>query len=115
MIRALKRIRQNENLSIEDILPSLPGDVSIDDLKDDICSTLEDYEAKLKQLKLDIKYASESANVIRNDISQLDKRFSSQFPFVKLLKDNTYFHIGKVQDMLSSDINRFILCIRMQS
>lgn len=47
----------------------------IDDFKDDICNALEDYSARIVELKQDMDSAMESAAAVSQDIAQLKNRF----------------------------------------
>jgi hypothetical protein len=68
-------LSNTELLKIEDILPFFPDFVVIDDFKDDICNALEDYSARIVELKQDMDGAMESAAAVSRDIAQLKNRF----------------------------------------
>ncbi|CAE6425800.1 unnamed protein product [Rhizoctonia solani] len=72
---AMQFLSNTELLKIEDILPFFPDFVVIDDFKDDICNALEDYSARIVELKQDMDGAMESAAAVSRDISQLKNRF----------------------------------------
>ncbi|CCO26653.1 Vacuolar protein sorting-associated protein 18 homolog [Rhizoctonia solani AG-1 IB] len=72
---AMQFLSNTELLKIEDILPFFPDFVVIDDFKDDICNALEDYSARIVELKQDMDGAMESAAAVSRDISQLKTRF----------------------------------------
>ncbi|KAJ1311737.1 hypothetical protein OPQ81_010207 [Rhizoctonia solani] len=72
---AMQFLSNTELLKIEDILPFFPDFVVIDDFKDDICNALEDYSARIIELKQDMDGAMESAAAVSRDISQLRNRF----------------------------------------
>lgn len=61
-------------LKIEDILPFFPDFVYIDDFKDAICSCLEEYNDKIKNLKLEMEDATQGAQVLRKDVAALAER-----------------------------------------
>ncbi|CAL5330481.1 unnamed protein product [Camellia sinensis] len=56
-------------LKIEDILPFFLDFALIDDFKEAICSSLEDYNKQIEQLKQEMDDATHDADNIRNDIS----------------------------------------------
>ncbi|KAF8741427.1 Pep3/Vps18/deep orange family, partial [Rhizoctonia solani] len=72
---AMQFLSNTELLKIEDILPFFPDFVVIDDFKDDICNALEDYSARIVELKQDMDGAMQSAAAVSRDISQLKNRF----------------------------------------
>lgn len=61
-------------LKIEDILPFFPDFALIDDFKEAICSSLEDYNKQIEQLKEEMNDTTHGADNIRNDISALAQR-----------------------------------------
>ncbi|KAI8003328.1 Vacuolar sorting protein 18 [Camellia lanceoleosa] len=63
-------------LKIEDILPFFPDFALIDDFKEAICSSLEDYNKQIEQLKQEMNDATCGADNIRNDISALPQRYA---------------------------------------
>ncbi|KAE8667908.1 hypothetical protein F3Y22_tig00112354pilonHSYRG00099 [Hibiscus syriacus] len=62
-------------LKIEDILPFFPDFALIDDFKEAICSSLDDYNKQIEQLKQEMNDATHGADNIRNDISALAQRY----------------------------------------
>uniref|UniRef100_A0A3B3R4G2 VPS18 core subunit of CORVET and HOPS complexes n=1 Tax=Paramormyrops kingsleyae TaxID=1676925 RepID=A0A3B3R4G2_9TELE len=58
-------------LKIEDILPFFPDFVTIDHFKEAICSSLEEYNKHIDELKQEMEEATESARRIREDIQQM--------------------------------------------
>lgn len=62
-------------LKIEDILPFFPDFVLIDDFKEEICNSLEDYNRHIEELKEEMDEATKSANLIRQDIKQLRNKY----------------------------------------
>ncbi|KAH3742880.1 vacuolar protein sorting protein 18 [Pelomyxa schiedti] len=58
-------------LKIEDILPFFPEFTVIDDFKEEICRSLEEYNKHIAALKEEMAEATKSANLIRKDISAL--------------------------------------------
>jgi vacuolar protein sorting-associated protein 18 len=73
--RAVEFIKQCELLKIEDILPYFPEFTQIDDFKQLICSSLQDYSRNIEFLKRAMADATESANLIRDDIAQLRHKY----------------------------------------
>jgi len=63
-------------LKIEDILPFFPDFSLIDNFKDLICSSLEDYNRNIDERKREMTEATRSANLIRDDISQLRNKYT---------------------------------------
>ncbi|CAN4101721.1 unnamed protein product [Withania somnifera] len=63
-------------LKIEDILPFFPDFALIDDFKEAICSSLEDYNEQIEKLKQEMNDATRGADNIRNDISALAQRYT---------------------------------------
>lgn len=63
-------------LKIEDILPFFPDFALIDDFKEAICASLEDYNRQIEQLKQEMNDATHGADNIRHDISSLTQRFA---------------------------------------
>jgi len=61
-------------LQVEDILPFFPDFVHIDDFKDAICTSLEDYNEQIECLKGEMEEATRGAELLRNDISLLGER-----------------------------------------
>eukprot|EP01133_Synstelium_polycarpum_P000223 gene223-271_t len=58
-------------LKIEDILPFFPDFTVIDDFKEEICKSLEDYNQYIDELKNEMDDATSSADLIRKDIQNL--------------------------------------------
>ncbi|VVC29853.1 Clathrin, heavy chain/VPS, 7-fold repeat,Pep3/Vps18/deep orange,Zinc finger, RING/FYVE/PHD- [Cinara cedri] len=55
-------------IKIEDILPFFPDFVTIDHFKDAVCSSLEEYNKEINNLKEEMEDATNSAEVIRSEI-----------------------------------------------
>ncbi|PVF97591.1 hypothetical protein CPB86DRAFT_815453 [Serendipita vermifera] len=72
---AMAFIKDTSLLKIEDILPFFPDFVVIDDFKDEICLALEAYTDDINKLRSDMNEATKSAEVIKQDISNLKNRF----------------------------------------
>lgn len=64
------------NLKIEDILPFFPDFVTIDHFKDAICSSLQEYNQHIQDLKEEMEDATKSAEVIRNEIQTFRSKYS---------------------------------------
>ncbi|XP_030627233.1 vacuolar protein sorting-associated protein 18 homolog [Chanos chanos] len=62
-------------LKIGDILPFFPDFVTIDHFKEAICSSLEDYNQHINELKQEMEEATESAKRIREDIQEMRNKY----------------------------------------
>ncbi|CAB1342575.1 unnamed protein product [Coregonus sp. 'balchen'] len=62
-------------LKIEDILPFFPDFVTIDHFKEAICSSLEEYNQHIEELKQEMEEATESAKRIREDIQEMRNKY----------------------------------------
>ncbi|KAJ7548955.1 hypothetical protein O6H91_07G034600 [Diphasiastrum complanatum] len=75
--KAIAFLKETDGLlKIEDILPFFPDFTLIDDFKDAICSSLEDYNRQIEELKLEMNDATRGADNIRRDISALSQRYA---------------------------------------
>ncbi|KAH8490491.1 hypothetical protein H0E87_022867 [Populus deltoides] len=75
--KAIAFLKETDGLlKIEDILPFFPDFALIDDFKEAICSSLEDYNNQIEQLKEEMNDATHGADNIRNDISALAQRYA---------------------------------------
>ncbi|KAK7308269.1 hypothetical protein VNO77_41871 [Canavalia gladiata] len=73
--KAIAFLKETDGLlKIEDILPFFPDFALIDDFKEAICSSLEDYNKQIEQLKEEMNDATRGADDIRSDISALAQR-----------------------------------------
>lgn len=72
---AMKFLETTDLVKIEDILPFFPDFVVIDDFKAEICNALEDYSAKIEELRAEMDEATASAESIKKDIDNLANRF----------------------------------------
>ncbi|TKY69334.1 Vacuolar protein sorting-associated protein 18-like [Spatholobus suberectus] len=73
--KAIAFLKETDGLlKIEDILPFFPDFTLIDDFKEAICSSLEDYNKQIEQLKEEMNDATHGADNIRKDISALAQR-----------------------------------------
>eukprot|EP00960_Hanusia_phi_P078119 768783-Hanusia_phi.AAC.2 len=73
--RAMEFINQTDILRIEDVLPLFPDFTLIDDFKEAICASLEDYHRHIEELKRGMEEATKSSELIRKDINDLRGRF----------------------------------------
>ena len=71
----MRFLESTDLLKIEDILPFFPDFVVIDDFKIEICGALEEYSARIKELKGEMDEATASADSIKRDIEGLANRF----------------------------------------
>ncbi|GCB62256.1 hypothetical protein scyTo_0009488 [Scyliorhinus torazame] len=62
-------------LKIEDILPFFPDFVTIDHFKEAICSSLQEYNKHIDELKQEMEEATESAKRIREDIQEMRNKY----------------------------------------
>ena len=66
--QAMEFLKECPSVKIEDILPFFPDFVTIDHFKDAICESLQNYSDHIQSLKQEMKEASVSASVIRDEI-----------------------------------------------
>ncbi|KAK9133746.1 hypothetical protein Scep_013274 [Stephania cephalantha] len=75
--KAIAFLKETDGLlKIEDILPFFPDFALIDDFKEAICSSLEDYNKQIELLKEEMNDATHGADNIRNDINGLAQRYA---------------------------------------
>eukprot|EP01018_Ginkgo_biloba_P010354 Gb_14455 [translate_table: standard] len=75
--KAIAFLKETDGLlKIEDILPFFPDFALIDDFKEAICSSLEDYNKQIEELKQEMNDATHGADNIRHDISALAQRYA---------------------------------------
>ena len=74
--KALSLIKESETLSIENLLEFLPDFLKTEELKEEICSSLNKYNEKIDSLKLEINNLSKTAEKIRNEVLQYDNNFA---------------------------------------
>ncbi|KAK3863078.1 hypothetical protein Pcinc_031108 [Petrolisthes cinctipes] len=74
--RAMEVLRECDLIKIEDILPFFPDFVTIDQFKDAICSSLQEYNQHIEDLKQEMDDASKAAESIRKDIQKFKQKFS---------------------------------------
>ncbi|KAG0626001.1 hypothetical protein M758_2G095100 [Ceratodon purpureus] len=73
--KAIAFLKETDGLlKIEDILPLFPDFSLIDDFKEAICASLEDYNREIEELKRDMSDATLASEDIRNDINALSQR-----------------------------------------
>ncbi|CAG0905714.1 unnamed protein product, partial [Darwinula stevensoni] len=75
--RAMEVLQESGLIKIEDILPFFPDFVTIDQFKDAICASLEDYNRHMHELQEEMEEATGSTERIRKEISKLKNK-----PFV---------------------------------
>lgn len=73
--KAIEFLRYTDKIKLEDILPFFPDFVLIDDFKEEICKSLEEYKNEIEELKRDMHDATMNANLIRDDIKELKHRY----------------------------------------
>ena len=74
MMKEYKDSDDNVILKIDDILPFFPDSARIADFKNEICLSLDDYNAHIASLKKEMDESTHSANQIRKEITQLRHR-----------------------------------------
>ncbi|XP_022148071.1 vacuolar protein sorting-associated protein 18 homolog [Momordica charantia] len=75
--KAIAFLKETDGLlKIEDILPFFPDFALIDDFKEAICLSLEDYNKQIDQLKQEMNDATHGADNIRKDINALAQRYA---------------------------------------
>jgi vacuolar protein sorting-associated protein 18 len=67
-------LAESQLLRIEDILPFFQDFVRIDQFKDEICSSLRDYNTHIEDLRANMEDATQSADMLRSDIRDLKHR-----------------------------------------
>ncbi|XP_057677998.1 vacuolar protein sorting-associated protein 18 homolog [Corythoichthys intestinalis] len=73
--KAMNCLSSCDLLKIEDILPFFPDFVTIDHFKEAICSSLEEYNKHIEELKQEMEEATESAKRIREDIQEMRNKY----------------------------------------
>eukprot|EP00762_Andalucia_godoyi_P001869 ANDGO_05992.mRNA.1 Vacuolar protein sorting-associated protein 18 homolog len=72
--QAMELIHECRILRIEDVLPFFPDFALIDDFKEEICKSLEEYNAEIASLKEEMNDSMHLAEQIRADIRELRNR-----------------------------------------
>eukprot|EP00656_Telonema_subtile_P011843 TRINITY_DN15907_c0_g4_i2.p1 TRINITY_DN15907_c0_g4~~TRINITY_DN15907_c0_g4_i2.p1 ORF type:complete len:1063 (-),score=256.58 TRINITY_DN15907_c0_g4_i2:63-3251(-) len=72
---AIKFVRQCELVMVEDILPFFPDSTRIDNFKEEICESLEQFNTSIEMLQREMDEATRSAESIQNDIRDLKNRY----------------------------------------
>lgn len=72
--QAMDFLKQCDLLKIEDILPFFPEFVTIDHFKDAICSSLQEYNQHIQNLKYEMDEATKSAETITEEIHAVRNR-----------------------------------------
>eukprot|EP00744_Colponema_vietnamica_P014027 GILI01019658.1.p1 GENE.GILI01019658.1~~GILI01019658.1.p1 ORF type:complete len:1004 (-),score=186.70 GILI01019658.1:136-3078(-) len=72
--KALSIVKESELLGIEGLLPYLSDFVLIDNFKEEICDSLEDYNRQIEGLREDMEAYTKSAELVREDIKHLRNR-----------------------------------------
>lgn len=72
---AIKFVRQCELVKVEDILPFFPDGTRIDNFKEEICDSLEQFNTSIEMLQREMDEATRSAESIQNDIRDLRNRY----------------------------------------
>jgi hypothetical protein len=73
--KAIAFRKETENLlKVEDILPFFPNFVLIDDFKDAIIQSLEEYNTQIEDLKTEMDEITQGTEALRNDLMMVSKR-----------------------------------------
>ena len=64
-------LQECDLLRVEDLLPFFPDFARIDDVKEQVCASLEDYARQIGELKAEMSEAVASAHALRIDIKQI--------------------------------------------
>lgn len=70
----MQLLKSCDLLKMEDILPYFPDHVLIDNFKEEICASLEEYNIGIEELKAEMDNATVCADHIRLDVKKLKKR-----------------------------------------
>ncbi|KAL9645099.1 hypothetical protein ABK040_004590 [Willaertia magna] len=73
--QAIAFLSYTDKIKLEDILPYFPDFSKIDDFKEEICKSLEQYKNEIEKLKSDMHEATQTAALIREDIKELKHRY----------------------------------------
>eukprot|EP00002_Diphylleia_rotans_P023649 TRINITY_DN4651_c0_g1_i3.p1 TRINITY_DN4651_c0_g1~~TRINITY_DN4651_c0_g1_i3.p1 ORF type:complete len:921 (+),score=186.87 TRINITY_DN4651_c0_g1_i3:58-2820(+) len=73
--KALDFLSDCSLLKIEDILPFFPDFVQIDEFKDEICRSLDEYNREISDLQREMDESTNNAEQIRQDIKDLRNRY----------------------------------------
>lgn len=73
--QAMSLLKECTVLKIEDILPFFPEFTLIDNFKDEICESLEEYNLEIEQLHDAMEMSTRSADEIRSDIQKLNQNY----------------------------------------
>ncbi|KAG8532175.1 uncharacterized protein KY384_003815 [Bacidia gigantensis] len=73
---AIDFLKRCDLLRIEDLIPLFPDFVVIDDFKDEICAALESYSRSIASLDAEMDASAATAEHIKADIKQLDRRYA---------------------------------------
>lgn len=73
---ALDFLKRCELLKIEDLIPFFPDFVVIDDFKEEICASLEEYSRHIDNLKQDMDFSQHTAEQIKAELAALETRYA---------------------------------------
>ena len=73
--QAIEFLSYTDKIKLEDILPYFPDFSRIDDFKEEICKSLDQYKNEIEKLKNDMQLATQTASEIREDIKELKHRY----------------------------------------
>ena len=72
---AIEFLSYTDKIKLEDILPFFPDFVLIDDFKEEVCKSLEEYNNEIDELKYDMHEATKNTNLILEDLKELKHRY----------------------------------------
>ncbi|PVU91670.1 hypothetical protein BB561_004265 [Smittium simulii] len=73
---AIEITKKTNLIGVEDLLVYFPSFDSINEIKEILCETLEDYEQQVENLYLDMNESMKNANLINHEISNMGARYS---------------------------------------
>ncbi|ODQ66810.1 hypothetical protein NADFUDRAFT_33585 [Nadsonia fulvescens var. elongata DSM 6958] len=73
---ALDFLKRCDVLKMEDLLPLLPDFTSIDEVKEEVCRSLEDYSNLISSIQYDIQESVSVASSLKSEISKFQKRYA---------------------------------------
>ncbi|XP_064478428.1 vacuolar protein sorting-associated protein 18 homolog [Ornithodoros turicata] len=76
IVQAMEFLQECDLIKIEDILPFFDEFVTIDHFKEAICSSLEEYNKHIDELKEEMEEATKSAKEIRAEINVFRNKYS---------------------------------------
>lgn len=72
--RAIDFLKYTDKLKLEDLLPFLPNQITIEQFKEELSKYISEFNSEIKDLKNDMADATNNAILIRSDIKDLVHR-----------------------------------------